>query len=282
MKKLITTLETATSWSPSKVETRKFLQDANNEVFAALIKTIITQNLGSYSLTVPYVIEGCTLSNLNKTITSGKVFYNGIFYNTTALTNTTTAPIKFAIEQTADGTADPTIFSDNSSHNIHLDEHLKTYDNSYTTGVLFDATALVSVYGAGKINICYDKVTSPTAIADQSTTSTLFIDLTNATYTTPNDGKTRKWLVLVKSNINISNSAGDGGELRIYSGSQLETSISYLDPTFTTTPFELLKADLSCQKVISIAPNTVVKAQIRSINGGSVDFINNSFIMVEL
>lgn len=279
MKKIETNQETATSWSPFKVESKAFLQEASAENYEALIKSIVISNLGSYSSTIPYVVEGCVLSNSNKDISAGIIFYNGVFYRVSSISGGT-APLEFQLETVADGTADPTLFSDGSPHNIHLDYHFTTYSAGAAPTPSFSATNLVSLYGTAKINVCLDKITTPTSIADQTTTSTGFIDLTNATYTTPNDGITRKWMIIGKSQVEFTGSSGDYGGFRIMvDGVQQDENKSGIDNSVGTSDYV---GTLHSQKILSIAPNKIVKLQIQSVNGGTVSFKNNSFLMVEL
>lgn len=272
MKKIETNQETATAWSPFKVESKAFLQLASAENYGALIKSIVISNLGSYSSTVPYVVEGCVLSNVNKDISAGIVFYNGVFYNVSAITGGT-APLEFQLETTADGTADPTTFSDGSSHDIHLDYHFTTYSAGAAPTPSFSATALVNLYGV-KASFTYQ---SP----DQNTTSTSFIDLTGSTYTTPNDGKTRTWLIQGKTNVRFAGSIGDGGKLKILvDGVQKDISESYLAIIGINVGLHLQVC--SCMALVSVAPNKVIKLQIASTNGGGIDFNNNNFVVIEL
>lgn len=73
----ITNIVDPTSLQPFTGNSLKFLQDASSEARAGMIKAFITQNLGSYSLTVPYVISGCVVSDSGKDVTDGEIFYGG-------------------------------------------------------------------------------------------------------------------------------------------------------------------------------------------------------------
>ncbi len=99
-----------TALQPFTANSLKFLQDYNTEDKAAIIKGLVISNLGSYSLTVPYVISGCVVSDSNKDVTAGEIFYGGKFYETTAV-NGTTNVARFILTKTQDSTADPLIFS---------------------------------------------------------------------------------------------------------------------------------------------------------------------------
>lgn len=149
MKRLDTTQSTATAWSPYPEETRQFLQDANSEVFEALIKSIVGS---SYSASVPYVIEGCVISGVGPySITAGKIFYGGVFYNVNS-GSSLAGPIEFKLVTTNDGVADPIEFSDGSTHNIHkIDKYNPVAAG--TSGTDFAAGDLVSVYSSLTVNI---------------------------------------------------------------------------------------------------------------------------------
>ena len=139
MKRLITTNETATSWSPYKAETKKFQQDMNSEVFAALIQAIVGS---TYSTSVPYVVDGCVISGGGPySITAGKIFYGGEYYSVPSASGLT-GTMEFKLENSATAPADPTRFSDGTNHDIHLDYHY-TPKSSGTAGTDFSATDLV-------------------------------------------------------------------------------------------------------------------------------------------
>lgn len=276
MKRLITTNETATSWSPYKAETKKFQQDMNSEVFAALIQAIVGS---TYSTSVPYVVDGCVISGGGPySITAGKIFYGGEYYSVPSASGLT-GTMEFKLENSATAPADPTQFSDGTNHDIHLDYHY-TPKSSGTAGTDFSATDLVYL---NNLNI---KLNNEVNSTTQNTTSTSYADLTSGTassYTTPNDGKTRTWLITYKGVCKFSGSAGDGGKARIYnatSSTSLDSSESYMD--ILGTNVDLARMGIYCQKIASIAPNSTIKIQIASTNGGGIDFENNSFVMVEL
>lgn len=255
-----------------------FLQTASDDNIAGIIEALVTKILGAYSLTVPYVISGCVLSDSNKDVTAGTLFYGGKFYETTSV-NGTTNVARFILTKTQDATADPITFSDSTTGNVH--DIYKYVATDAASGGDFIATDLIYLSNVtGKL---INEVNSTT----QNTTSTSFADLTSgtaSTYTTPNDGKTRTFLITYKGVCKFSGSAGDGGRARIYnatSSTVLDTSQSYMD--IVGTDVDLAIMGIYCQKIASLAPNTTIKIQIASTtNLGGIDFENNSFIMVEL
>ena len=84
MQKIDTTqIVDPTSLQPFTGRSLEFLQDSLDIDKAGIIKAFITQTVGSYSLTVPYVISGCVVSDSGKDVTAGEIFYGGKFYETT-------------------------------------------------------------------------------------------------------------------------------------------------------------------------------------------------------
>lgn len=274
----ITNIVDPTSLQPFTGNSLKFLQDASSEARAGMIKAFITQNLGSYSLTVPYVISGCVVSDSGKDVTDGEIFYGGEYYELTGV-NGTTNIAQFSTVKTQDATADPLDFSNGQTHNVH-DIFKFVGTDTATTGT-FDSSDLVSAYGVGKVVFTRDAYTG-TAIATQTTSSTTYVDLTNATYTTPNDGVTRDWEVKGKSTIGFNPSATEtGGSLSIYCASNVDESRFIL--VSTVVYVSNAQGTVICQKILrSIAPNTVIKLQIKAATAGSTTFDLNSFIVEEL
>jgi hypothetical protein len=271
MKKIDTTQETATAWSPWKVESKAFIQTAYSEAFESLIKSVIYTNLGAYDPTKAYIVEGCVLSNSNRDISTGVIFYNGVFYNVGQITSGT-APLEFQLESSADGTADPTTFSDGSPHSIHLDYHFTTYSAGAAPTPSFTVADLVNLYGAKIMNL--------TSLASQSFTSTSYVDASGLTYTTPNDGITRRYLINFKSQITPSNAAADAELIiSLYNGStdldiiQVGKQISAITGTVTTAGVLLYSG--------SIAPNTVLKIRAKKV-GGDCTMVDAKLSIIEL
>lgn len=269
----ITKIVDPTSLQPFTGNSLKFLQDASSEARAGMIKAFITQNLGSYSLTVPYVISGCVYSGTtpNFAVTAGEIFYGGEYYELTAVSGYTNIP-QFKLDKTNDPTADPLVFSDNQTWSVH--DIFKFIGEDTATAKVFDATDLVNAYGTGKI-------TSQVTSANQNTSSTSFTDLTGSTYTTPNDGITRTWLIQGKTNVSFYGSAGDGGKLQILvDGVSKDISQSYLDVLAVNVDLHI--ETCSVMALVSVAPNKIIKLQILSVGGGGVDFNENKFIVIQI
>jgi hypothetical protein len=270
MKKIsVNQIISPTSRQPFTGRSLKFLQDALDEDKAGIIKAFVTSQLGSYSLSVPYVISGCVVSDSNKDVTAGEIFFGGKYYETTEV-NGTTNVAQFILTKTQDATADPLKFTDGTSKNVH--DIYKYVATDVASGGDFDATDLVSVYGT--------KVTSLITPSDFTTSSTSFIELTGATYTTPNDGLTRKWLIDAKSVFRGSSPTDTGGFLQIYDSTN--TTVLDVSEAYYSEPVTLFVSTLKTHTIATIAPNTIIKLRVRSSQASGVDFNNNVFTMVEL
>ena len=280
MQKIDTTqIVDQTSLQPFTGRSLEFLQDSLDIDKAGIIKAFITQTVGSYSLTVPYVISGCVVSDSGKDVTAGEIFYGGKFYETTAV-NGATNVARFMLTKTQDATADPVDFSNGASKNVH--DIYKYVPTDVGSGGDFTSAALVSAYGAGKISV-------DVASVSQATTSTSYADLALSTYTTPNDGITRTWLINFTSSVAFapSGSTTIGGKAGINTsaggGSMLRECEVKLEEN---AGVDILATTIGCAitLVASVPPNTTIKVQILCFGGGSgnINFTNNGFTMVEL
>lgn len=248
-----------------------FLQNALRKDTAGVIEALVTKITGGYSLTVPYVISGCVLSDSNKDVTNGTLFYGGNFYEVVGV-NGTTNVARFILTKTQDVTADPVDFTNGTTKNVH--DIYKYVATDVSSGGDFIATDLV--YLTAPVT----KINNLVTAANQTTSSTSFIDLTTATYTTPNDATTRTYLILAKGQCEFTGSSGDHGAIRIMvDGVQKDECKSGVTPSLGSNEFV---GGLFCQTIQTVLPNKVIKVQIQSVNGGSIDFKNNSFIVIEL
>ncbi len=261
-----------TALQPFTANSLKFLQDYNTEDKAAIIKGLVITNLGSYSLTVPYVISGCVVSDSNKDVTAGEIFYGGKFYETTAV-NGTTNVARFILTKTQDSTADPLIFTDSSSKSVH--DIYKYVATDVASGGDFISTDLVSLYGVAK----QYSLIKP---SDVTISNTSYVDLSGATYTTPNDGITRVWVIDAKSVFRGSSPTDAGGFLQIYNNTT-STSLDISETYFNNgSGITLFITTLKAGTVVSLAPNTTIKLRIRCSIASGFDFNENVFRMFEL
>lgn len=261
-----------TAEQPFTGRSLKFKQDYDAENLAGIIETIITQNLGSYSLSTGYIISGCVVTHpAAYEMTAGEIYYDGKYYKTTAITGSTNPP-RLILTKTQDATADPVKFTDLTSKNVH-DIFTYVATDVASGGIL--GSALVSAYGAGKLTVDVQAV-------NQITTSNTYADLALATYTTPNDGKTRTWIINSSSTISFTPITGNttGGKMRLYDGTTTLAECEFKFSTSTTG----VSGTVSCGRVMSIPPNTTVKVQILSLinTSGNVNFNDNQFSMLEV
>lgn len=250
---------------PFTARSLEFLQNYNAEDLAGVIKTIITQNLGSYSLTVPYVISGCVVSDSGKDVTAGEVFYGGKYYETTAV-NGVTNIAQFILTKTQDATADPLEFTNGDMLNVH--DIYKFVATDTATAGTFDSSDLVSAYGAGKIS-------SQLILTSQSTYSATYVDMTDGvnpdlSYTTPNDGVTRKFKFTLKGDAELGaasgTTAGFGGKFQIYNStdatsldiSRIETSVIF--PSGSGDVVGCIP--INCCTIVTLAPNKLIKCRM--------------------
>lgn len=121
MKKLDITPITNAAQLPIKKGTLQFLQDANSEIFAALMTALIGS---SYSYNTMYVLYGCinSGSGANYIISAGAVFYQGEIFlvdSTSFSTTGSNVPIMTLITSQYTTDADPVTLTDSSVHNVH-------------------------------------------------------------------------------------------------------------------------------------------------------------------
>ena len=136
MKKLDTTKEGATSWSPYKAETKEFVQDSYSEIINALVLSKIKNSYVANSVVCLY---GCvnTGSGTTYIISAGAVYCNGEVFLFPGLSSTTLASgAVFNLSDVADGVADPTTFSDNAVWNIHRVRTAVIVNGTSGTGTL--------------------------------------------------------------------------------------------------------------------------------------------------
>jgi len=280
-----TQIVSVTSKQPFTGRSLAFLQDYNEEDKAAIIKALITANLGSYSLTVPYVISGCVVTDTGKDVTAGEIFYGGKFYETTAV-NGTTNVARFILTQTQDATADPLIFSDSVSKTVH--NIFKYVATDVASGGDFTSAALVSAYGAGRIAV---ELTN----ASQVDSSASYVDMTSLSYTVTKTATYKLTLIANPSSVKANSGTLPADEqigsvFRIYNNTT-STSLDekttesriYLD-LGTAGSFVLnvtTKQSCVCSKLIALTAGDVVKCQFKTANGTTTT-VNNKFFIEEI
>ncbi len=245
----------------------EFLQNALRKDDAGIIETLVTKIVGSYSLTVPYVISGCVVTDSNKDVTAGKIFYGGKFYETTSV-NGITNVARFILTKTQDTTADPITFSNGSTGSVH--DIYKYVPTDVASGGDFTATDLV--YLASTSSVIAEQIT----LATQTTSSGTYVDMTGLTYTTPNDGLTRKYKLTLKGDAELSAVSGTtstaGGRFQIYNDTDTTSlDICRLEVRVIVTSgiTDVVGClPINCSTIVSLAPNKVIKCRMLNDAGG--------------
>lgn len=249
MKKIsVNQIISVTRKQPFTANSLKFLQDALDEDKAGIIKAFITQSIGSYSLTTPYVISGCVVSDAGKDVTAGEIFYGGKYYETTAV-NGTTNVAQFILTKTQDAVADPLEFTNGDILNVH--DIYKYVATDVASGGDFDSSDLVSIYAGSSNKFTYYAERLATR---NETTGTPPIDTAAEifTFTTPNDGKTRDLLITLTSNLDAT-----------YSGFTFGYNTNIKKATVSVSTNSIQKPNGDTEVFVhnylatSVAPNTV-------------------------
>jgi hypothetical protein len=255
----------------------EFLQNALRKDDAGIIETLVTKIVGSYSLTVPYVISGCVVTDSNKDVTAGKIFYGGKFYETTSV-NGTTNVARFILTKTQDATADPVTFSDSSTGSVH--DIYKYVPTDVASGGDFIATDLVrldsvtakeyaNIYSAASFNV---------------NNSGGYNNFTSMTYTTPNDGTTRNYIIEYKGVAIPSNGLVDSNcKLRIFNTTDsqvLDESEVGKGNSSTVGEINIIPTFMSTG-VVTLAPNKTILIQ-GGMSNGDVSFEKNRLSVTEL
>lgn len=278
MKKINTSNVTSTARQPLLGRSISHLVESVKEGDDSTVQGILnTLNIG-YTSNDVIILYGCVLTGNYSgagnaySVTSGAVYYNGEVYLVDAVSGTISGTnVLIGTLTTTYQSGDPVQMSDGSLKNVH---EIRTFVISQAgTG-----TGTKDYSAWSTINRKY----SLTSSATQNTTSTSMVDVTSLTYTTPNDGLTRLWLILFKGYSTASGSAGDGQGSEIYnstSATQLDYTEIYQDETSTTNDQRFA---FSCMYIGTIAPNSVIKARFKSLAGGGVNTVGNKLICVQL
>lgn len=280
------TINTSLVLDPSKKQpftanSLRFLQESKSEDVAAIIKSIVTSNLGSYSLTVPYVISGCVVSDSNKDVTAGEIFYGGKYYETTAV-NGTTNVAQFILTKSQDATADPIEFTNGDIENVH--NIYKYVATDAASGGDFDATDLVSLYGS--------KISEELTNATQTDSVGTYVDMTSLSYTTTKAAKYK--ITLLANPQSETPSSGSlpvdvqaASYFRIYNS----TDSVVLDEKFTQNRAYLdlgtggsyilnltASSSVICSAIVTLTAGKVIKAQFKTYFGSTTTTKNKMFI----
>lgn len=190
MRKLIDSFITSTSAQPIKQGTLDHLQFAYQEAITAIVNNLMGGVLDNISV---YVLYGCVNSGTYPTynVTAGAVYYSGEVYLVDAFTFTVT-PSNKAVGNIVityyNVNADPTEFTDGSSHNVHAIRKVVFAEAVSGTGIsdfeMLKQTAIVlkndqeaSLPGSYLVTFEQDRAVF---FAAASTNCTITFDFTNA------------------------------------------------------------------------------------------------------
>lgn len=156
MKKLDVSSVTDSAQLKIKKGTLQFLQDANYEAFASVVKAAIGP---AYDPTKVYILHGVINSGSGNSynISAGAVFYNGEIYQVDAVTFSTPGSqvAVFEIVTTQyTSNADPVTFTDASVHNVHNIRKIRIYSaTSGSTIANFSDKSDFSFFVPAQVNI---------------------------------------------------------------------------------------------------------------------------------
>lgn len=123
---------------PYTAKSVDFLREGDREMIAIIIRNIISNKGLMYSTSVPYYVGSTT--NLVGFPTDGAIFFNDELY----IMRENTAGLDYCIiDTTPDPVADPVVFTDSISRNVHNNRYL-TFTN-VASGSLFAIADIVGI-----------------------------------------------------------------------------------------------------------------------------------------
>lgn len=260
---------------PFTARSLKFLQDGFKEMVRGVGESILGDTLTSYSASAGVAISGCTYNGPATTIFGGFIYYAGELYlfPGAASLNTFVQTAVVVLDETNDATADPLIFTDTVSRNVHKVRKLKVVDQASGSG-LFNLSALIEARPVLKY---VNPASYTTASASNET-------ITGSTYTTPAFG-TRSFKLRVSANITIPNTgtAYEGGTLwikNITAATNLK-EISVFKKMTNDPGNNEVYAVFTEYEAASIAPSTQFGIGIIRYNVNNVTVNNLSFVIEE-
>jgi hypothetical protein len=284
MKKLITSGATGTVRQPVLPRTLQHVQEAYTEAIDAVVR-----NLTSYSNGTLRVLFGCVVTPPSggvASVTAGAVFYNGEVYLVDARTNfaCTGGNIPVWNIVTTYQTGDPVALVDyvgGGTTNANVHEIKKFILGAAASGSgLFDYNSASVIYAP--------RATVGQEVADDTmytlNASTMQL-IPGMTYTTPNDGVTRKLQFLFKAHgiIDPADAVDDPqGDWQLYdvtNNVQLDRTTMQLN-IHTSVVWEG-SMTICLTKLLSVAPNTTIEVRGASIQH-TVKSKFNKFIITEI
>lgn len=278
MKKIDTSNVTSTSRQPFLGRSITHMTEGITENDDSIIQGILSGMNISYTSNDVIILYGCVNSGSNSgagnpyTVSAGAVYYNGEVYQVDAASGVISGSnVVIGTLTTTYQTGDPVTMTDGATKNVHQIRKFVISQGTSGTG-----TKDFSDFGTIK------RQYSLTTNATQNTTSSTFQDVTGLTYTTPDDGLTRLWLIIFKGYSTCTVSSGDGQGCQIYNStaaSVLDSVEVFQDETANTLDQRI---PFTCVYIGLLSPNVQIKARFNSLAGGGVNTVQNKLICVQL
>ncbi len=119
-------------------------------------------------------------------------------------------------------------------------------------------------------------------LANLTTDSITYVDVTGLTFTTPDDMITRRYILDYSGSFEfLTNTGSNGGNVQILAGA---TQVAYGENELNLAGADVLtafKTALTCKCCVDIGPNVVVKVQVKMLVSETSNFLNNVLIIDE-
>lgn len=258
MKKITTTSVTSTSRQPLLGRSVTHLEEGIIENDNSLIRAI----LPSYIAGDVVILYGCLVTAGSPTsaglctITAGAVYYNGEIYQTVGFSAVITGSnVVVGTITTNFQSGDPVTNSDGSLNYVH---EIVTFDLSQAlTGTADKDFSLLKTISSHRSLL--SATAGPLTISSAAPT---WADLTGVTVTTPNDTRSRIYMIFFKTRIDEDNSSAAAvAEFQLLQGAvQLDTTSAGKSNAATT---DVILIPVNMIYVGLIPPNTIIKVQGR-------------------
>lgn len=263
MKKINTASVTSTARQPflgrSVTHIKEGILEATSSIVKALIPTYVANDvviLHGLVLTGNYSGAGLTYS-----ITAGAVYYNGEIYEVSAANGTISGSNVVVLTiATAYQSGDPVTMSDSAVINVHEIVTMNISQGATGSGTK-DYSAMKSVVSHRSL------LTATAASQTSATAAPTWENLTGITVTTPNDGRTRLYLI----GYTCSSTQSQGGvsaqlEIQILQGA-IQVDVKTAGKLNSTAPgVDSFNIDTCIIKPVLVPPNTIIKGQMRYTN----------------
>jgi hypothetical protein len=269
MKKINESYATATAGQPHGSESFEWMRDGYIDALDALAKALVTNyQTGDFLL-----MHGCVNTGTypNYVISAGAIYHNGEIYQVPAASFTATGSnVAVGTITNAFASFDPITFTDNTTVQSVHENNTIVFTAGASGSSDVDLTALT----------LSRKITNMIYLASTGNISSGagYTDMSTMTYTTPNDGITRDWVIMFKGQAETTANTNTQIFYRIYNGTTALDESSF--QTKITSGNEDIQQSTSLLTFASIAPNTTIKIQY-NWQAGVVALKTNRFIMME-